>query len=259
MAGPIDARVNETAVNKTATKNSMRWFENLTTEVSEKYAGAKRKVYPGFVQLFSFMAMNPQRHIDAHKEMFNDLCKGDSAKARKKIDFYDEYLATEDMTAEFYLETVSKVFQKFELALGKMKWRGETIDPGAIRTTALLTVEGGEDDICGRGQTEAAQVLCTGLKSDQKYHYVQPGAGHYGVFSGRRWQNEIAPRFSKFIRDIAERKNVAYTPPATESQVYQGPDKWDPARMVPELGVLHDKYSDNRQQKQPGGPSVLIG
>ncbi len=257
MAGPIDTRVNETEVNRTAKKHPIAWFERLTTEVSSRYAGWHRKVYPGFVQLFSFMSMNTQRHIDAHTDMFHDLRTGKTESAKKKTDFYDEYLATEDMTAEFYLETVHKVFQTHELPRGKMKWNGETIDPRYITKTALLTVEGAKDDICGRGQTEAAQRLCSGLKPDQKYHYVQEGAGHYGTFNGARWQNGIAPRFSIFIREIAERQGIKYTPAAAESRLGEGPKQWDPAKMVPELRAIHYADNDNRQRYQPNAGRVL--
>ncbi|MCW5624547.1 MAG: polyhydroxyalkanoate depolymerase [Burkholderiales bacterium] len=194
MAGPIDCRVNPTKVNELATSKSIGWFErNLIDTVPGRFAGAGRRVYPGFVQLSSFMAMNMDRHMKAHLQMFEHLVTGDDEKSEASKKFYDEYFAVLDLAAEFYLETVQRVFQEYDLPRGELKWRGHTVNPRAIRRTALLTVEGEKDDICSLGQTLAAQDLCNGLRPFLKKHHMQAGVGHYGVFSGRRWQNQIYP------------------------------------------------------------------
>ena len=199
MAGPIDCRISPTAVNRLATSRPVEWFErNLIGIVPARYPGALRRVYPGFVQLAAFMNMNLERHIDAFRRLFADLVKGDLEKANATRSFYEEYFAVADMTAEFYLETVRLVFQEYALPLGKLRWRGRPIDPRAIRRTALLTVEGERDDICSLGQTLAAQDLCASLRQYLRTHYIQAGAGHYGVFSGRRWENHIYP----VVRDV---------------------------------------------------------
>ena len=194
MAGPIDTRVNPTKVNELATSKPLDWFErNLIATVPPRYPGSGRRVYPGFVQLGAFMAMNLGRHIKAHFELFDDLARGNHAEADATKRFYDEYFAVLDLPAEFYLETVGSIFQQHALPLGKLQWRGNPVEPRAIRKTALLTVEGEKDDICAVGQTLAAQELCTGLWPYRKRHHMQAGVGHYGVFSGRRWQNQIYP------------------------------------------------------------------
>ena len=194
MAGPIDTRVNPTKVNELATSKPLDWFErNLIATVPPRYPGSGRRVYPGFVQLGAFMAMNLGRHIKAHFELFDDLARGNHAEADATKSFYDEYFAVLDLPAEFYLETVGSIFQQHALPLGKLQWRGNPVEPRAIRKTALLTVEGEKDDICAVGQTLAAQELCTGLWPYRKRHHMQAGVGHYGVFSGRRWQNQIYP------------------------------------------------------------------
>lgn len=194
MAGPIDARVNPTKVNELATSRPLDWFErNLIATVPVRYPGAGRRVYPGFVQLAAFMAMNLGRHIKAHFELFDALAAGTREQAGATMSFYDEYFAVLDLPAEFYLETVGAVFQQHALALGKLEWRGNRVEPGAIRKTALFTVEGEKDDICAVGQTLAAQELCSGLWPYRKRHHMQAGVGHYGVFSGKRWQNQIYP------------------------------------------------------------------
>ena len=194
MAGPIDARVNPTKVNELATSKSIEWFErSLIALVPARYAGARRRVYPGFVQLAAFMSMNIDRHIKAHLQLYDDLARGDREKAAATKAFYDEYFAVLDLDADFYLETVEYVFQEFLLAKGELRWRGRAVRPKAIRRTALLTVEGERDDICSIGQTMAAQDLCSSLRPYRKKHYVQAGVGHYGVFSGRRWSNQIYP------------------------------------------------------------------
>ena len=197
MAGPIDCRISPTEVNKLAMTKGIDWFEkNLVSTVPWRFRGGGRKVYPGFMQLTAFMAMNKDRHVTAFKEYYANLADPDEEKLQKAEHtrkFYEEYFAVADLPAEFYLETVSKVFQEYALPLGELKFRGRTINPAAIRRTALLTVEGERDDICATGQTLAAQDLCSNLRPYMRTHYVQAGVGHYGVFSGRRWQNHIYP------------------------------------------------------------------
>jgi polyhydroxyalkanoate depolymerase len=194
MAGPVDTRINPTQVNELASEHPIEWFEkNMVWTVPARYRGAHRRVYPGFLQLSSFMAMNMPRHIRAHLDMYEDIVTGDDIKADMARTFYDEYFAVFDMPAEFYLETVRKVFQEHHLARGIFEWRGQKVDPSAIRKTALLTVEGERDDICAPGQTMAAHDLTPGIPPQRKRHYLQPGVGHYGVFSGKKWQREIYP------------------------------------------------------------------
>jgi polyhydroxyalkanoate depolymerase len=194
MAGPIDTRVNPTKVNELANSKPIAWFEhNLIATVPLRYPGAFRRVYPGFVQLAAFMSMNIQRHLNAHQELYQHLAKGEHEKAQVTKAFYDEYFAVLDLTAEFYLETVRLIFQEHALAAGKLAWRGERVEPRAIKRTMLLTVEGERDDICAVGQTAAAHQLCSGLRPYLKRHHMQAGVGHYGVFSGNRWTNQIYP------------------------------------------------------------------
>ncbi|MDK9695487.1 MAG: polyhydroxyalkanoate depolymerase [Siculibacillus sp.] len=194
MAGPIDTRINPTKVNELATSKPIEWFErNLIATVPGRYAGAGRRVYPGFVQLSAFMSMNIDRHVKAHVELYENLTRGEHEKAKATKDFYDEYFAVLDLAAEFYLETVRWVFQEARLPRGEMTYRGDRIDPRAIRRTALLTVEGERDDICALGQTSAAHDLTPSLKPYRKRHHMQPGVGHYGVFSGKRWEHQIYP------------------------------------------------------------------
>ena len=194
MAGPIDTRVNPTKVNELATSKPIEWFQNnLIAEVPARYPGGGRKVYPGFVQLAAFMSMNIDRHRKAHLELYENLAKGELAKAQVTKDFYDEYFAVLDLTAEFYLETVQWVFQEARLAKGELTYQGRPVNPAAIRRTALLTVEGERDDICAMGQTSAAHDLCKGLKPYMKRHHMQAGVGHYGVFSGKRWETQVYP------------------------------------------------------------------
>lgn len=200
MGGPVDVRVNPTAVNDLANSHDFKWFEeNLIHAVPFRYAGRGRRVYPGFLQLTAFMAMNSGRHHDQHRALYQHLADGDEEQARPIRDFYDEYFAVLDLTAEFYLETIDRVFQRALLAQGTLDYRGERIDCGLIRRTALLTVEGERDDICAVGQTAAAHDLCTALRPHMKQHYLQAGVGHYGVFSGRRWENQIYPQVRSFI------------------------------------------------------------
>ena len=200
MAGPIDTRVNPTKVNELAKKKSIDWFERtLTASVPLRYPGAFRRVYPGFVQLVAFMSMNIERHVKAHKELYDNLANGELEKAAVTKAFYDEYFAVLDLTAEFYLETVRLIFQEHALPLGKLEWHGQRIDPSAIRKTMLLTVEGERDDICAVGQTVAAHDLCSKLRPYLKRHHMQAGVGHYGVFSGKRWETQNYPLLKNVI------------------------------------------------------------
>ncbi|CAD5366088.1 Poly(3-hydroxybutyrate) depolymerase [Rubrivivax sp. A210] len=199
MAGPIDCRVSPTEVNKLATSKPISWFEkNLIARVPWRYRGAGRRVYPGFVQLAAFMSMNQERHRKAFGDYYHHLVDGEAEKAAVTRQFYEEYLAVADLAADFYLETVSLVFQEFALPKGELTFRGRRVDPAAVRRTALLTVEGERDDICAIGQTLAAQDILSSLRPYMRTHYVQPDVGHYGVFSGRRWQNHIYP----LVRDV---------------------------------------------------------
>lgn len=200
MGGPIDARRSPTAVNNLALKKPYSWFEqNVIHRVPPKYPGYMRQVYPGFLQHVGFVAMNPQRHLSAHWDYFNHLMEGDGESAEAHRRFYDEYNAVLDMPAEYYLDTVKTVFQDFALPQGRMHVRGELVRPQAIRAPALLTIEGELDDISGNGQTEAAHVLCLNIPRGRRSHYVAPGVGHYGIFSGRRWREMIYPRVRDFI------------------------------------------------------------
>lgn len=199
MAGPIDTRVNPTKVNEFATSHPIEWFyTSMIGVVPFRYGGAMRAVYPGFVQLLAFMGMNIQRHIKAFNDLYDNLVKGEHEKAEATRKFYDEYFAVMDLPAEFFIQTIQEVFQQHRLPRGMMRWRGRAVDPGAIRRTFLLTIEGEKDDICAVGQTLAAQDLCSGLRPYMKKHYVQTGVGHYGVFSGRRWVAQTYP----IVRDV---------------------------------------------------------
>jgi poly(3-hydroxybutyrate) depolymerase len=194
MAGPIDARVHPTKVNELAIGRPIEWFEqNLISRVPLRFRGATRRVYPGFLQLTAFMSMNAERHVKAQIDLYRALAKGDRQQAETIKAFYDEYFAVLDMTAEFYLETVQRVFQAHLLAKGELDWKGRRVHPKAIRRTALFTIEGERDDICAIGQTVAAHDLCSSLRPYRKKHYMQAGVGHYGVFSGRRWASQIYP------------------------------------------------------------------
>jgi polyhydroxyalkanoate depolymerase len=200
MAGPIDTRVNPTKVNELANSKPIEWFEqNLIARVPFRHGGAFRKVYPGFVQLAAFMSMNIERHVKAHRELYENLRLGEFEKAKATKDFYDEYFAVLDLSAEFYLETVRRIFQEHQLPTGQVLWHGQKVEPRAIRRTALLTVEGERDDICAVGQTSAAHDLCSGLRPYRKRHHMQTGVGHYGVFSGKRWEGQIYPLVKNVI------------------------------------------------------------
>jgi polyhydroxyalkanoate depolymerase len=200
MAGPIDTRVNPTKVNELATSRDIAWFEkNLIATVPYRYPGAGRRVYPGFVQLTAFMSMNMERHLKAHQDLYHYIAKGETAKAEQTRAFYDEYFAVLDLTAEFYLETVRLVFQDHALPLGLLTYENQKVEPAAIKRTMLFTVEGEKDDICAVGQTLAAHDMCTSLRPYRKRHHMQVGVGHYGVFSGRTWQNQIYPMVKNVI------------------------------------------------------------
>jgi len=200
MGGPIDTRINPTAVNKVAEQHGIDWFRtHVIAPVPFPHPGAMREVYPGFLQLSGFVSMNLDRHLDAHQQLFLHLVHGDGDSVQKHKEFYDEYLAVMDLAAEYYLQTVETVFVRHDLPNGKMTHRGKPIDPGAIRRVALLTIEGENDDISGVGQTEAAHRLCVNIPPEKKAHYLQPGVGHYGVFNGSRFRAEIAPRIADFI------------------------------------------------------------
>lgn len=204
MGGPIDARKSPTAVNNLATKRPYSWFERtLIQRVPMKYPGFMRQVYPGFLQHLGFVAMNADRHMSAHWDYYNHLVEndGDSAEAHRR--FYDEYNAVLDMPAEYYLDTIQRVFQEFHLPEGRMQVRGQRVEPGRISKTALFTIEGEHDDISGNGQTEAAHSLCTGIPAGKREHFLVPSVGHYGIFSGRRYRETIYPRMRDFIKKHA--------------------------------------------------------
>jgi poly(3-hydroxybutyrate) depolymerase len=214
MGGPIDARRSPTAVNTLAHSRGVDWFRrNCIVTVPYPHPGVGREVYPGFLQLSGFMAMNLDRHVNAHLEMFDHLVRGDGDSAEKHRDFYDEYLAVMDLCAEYYLQTVEKVFVQHLLPKGEMTHRGYPIRLPEIRRAALMTVEGENDDISGVGQTYAAQELCTGIPASRKTHYLQKGVGHYGVFNGSRFRAEIAPRIRDFISAIEQEERRAKAAP----------------------------------------------
>ena len=201
MGGPIDARRSPAAVNNLATDKSIQWFEqNVIHRVPVKYPGFGRRVYPGFLQHFGFVAMNSARHAQAHWDYFDHLIKGDGESAQSHRKFYDEYNAVLDMAAEYYLDTIQTVFQHHALPNGTWHVHGQLIEPQNIRKTALLTIEGELDDISGNGQTEAAHGLCTAIRAADREHFMVPNVGHYGIFSGRRWRESICPRIRMFIR-----------------------------------------------------------
>ena len=207
MGGPIDARVTPTEVTELAEKKPMKWFEKmLITDVPFYYPGSHRRVYPGFLQLSGFMSMNMERHVSAHMDFYNHLVAGDGEGAEQHRKFYNEYLAVMDLPAEFYLQTVDVVFQRYLLPQGKMKWKDPETEklhdvlPAKITKTALLTIEGELDDISAHGQTTAAHDICTGIPDNMQYHHFQLDVGHYGIFNGRRWREQIMPRIRHFMR-----------------------------------------------------------
>ncbi|MEM8795299.1 MAG: polyhydroxyalkanoate depolymerase, partial [Pseudomonadota bacterium] len=200
MGGPIDTRINPTAVNDLAASHDLEWFQNnVIMRVPFPHPGVGRTVYPGFLQLSGFMSMNLDRHVTAHRQYYNHLVQGDGDSAEKHREFYDEYLAVMDLTSEFYLQTVDTVFIRHALPTRDMRHRGKRVDTSKIKRVALFTVEGEKDDISGVGQTEAAHTLCDNLPDDMKDHYVQPSVGHYGVFNGSRFLAGIRPRISDFV------------------------------------------------------------
>jgi poly(3-hydroxybutyrate) depolymerase len=204
MGGPIDPRKSPTAVNDLATEKPFSWFENTVIyAVPGNYPGFGRKVYPGFLQHAGFIAMNPGRHAQSHREFYQQLVRGDDDSAEAHRKFYDEYNAVLDMPAEYYLETIKTVFQEFRLPKGTWEVGGQLVRPQDIETVALFTIEGELDDISGAGQTQAAHELCTGIPADKQQHFTAPKCGHYGIFSGRRWREIICPMIGEFIRKNA--------------------------------------------------------
>ena len=220
MGGPIDARKSPTSVNNLATNKSFEWFENnVIYRVPANFPGAGRRVYPGFLQYTGFVAMNPDRHANSYYDYFKDLIKGDDASTEAHRKFYDEYNAVLDMDADYYLETIQTVFQDFKLVNGTWDVKGidgrvERVRPQDIKGTALLTVEGELDDISGSGQTRAAQDLCSGVPASERQHLEVEGAGHYGIFSGRRWRDIVYPQVVKFIQGHAPKAKVAAAKPS---------------------------------------------
>jgi poly(3-hydroxybutyrate) depolymerase len=201
MGGPIDTRAHPTEVNRFAMSHSLDWFERtVITTVPARYRGAFRRVYPGFLQLAGFLSMNLDRHVSAHWSMFHNLVKGDGESAAATRAFYEEYTSVMDLPADFYLQTIKRVFHDHDLPLGHFRVRGDLVVPAAIERTALMTVEGEKDDVCAAGQTVAAHNLCVGIPPAKKTHHLQPKVGHYGVFHGRRWQTETYPKVRAFIR-----------------------------------------------------------
>jgi polyhydroxyalkanoate depolymerase len=201
IAGPIDARVNPSEVNRFACAHPIEWFErNVIDTVPPGHAGAGRRVYPGFLQAGGFVALNPERHTTALRQMFFDIAAGDDPRAARTRAFYEEYFAVLDVTAEFYLDTLLRIFQRHDLARGRFEWHARRVDPAALVDVALLTVEGENDDISSPGQTVAAHALCTGIAAEGHHHHLEPNAGHYGVFSGRRWEHNVYPVIRETIR-----------------------------------------------------------
>jgi poly(3-hydroxybutyrate) depolymerase len=204
MGGPIDPRKSPTAVNDLAVEKPFSWFENTVIySVPGNYPGFGRKVYPGFLQHAGFIAMNPGRHAQSHREFYQHLVRGDDDSAESHRQFYDEYNAVLDMPAEYYLDTIKTVFQEFRLPAGTWEVGGQLVRPQDIKTVALFTVEGELDDISGAGQTQAAHDLCSSIPENMKRDFVAPKAGHYGIFSGRRWRETICPKIGEFIREFS--------------------------------------------------------
>ena len=212
MGSPIDARQSPTVPNLLAEERPFSWFQsNMIHTVPGPYPGMLRRVYPGFVQLSSFMNMNWENHVNAHWRFFNHLVEGDGDSADKHRGFYDEYLSVLDMSEEFYLQTIERIFQEHHLARGRFKHRDRLVVPAKIKDVALMTVEGEKDDISGIGQTQAAHTLCKNIPQDMQFDYIQPGVGHYGVFNGSRFRNEIVPRVSEFIQTHNKRRKFSKT------------------------------------------------
>ncbi|MFZ1110436.1 MAG: polyhydroxyalkanoate depolymerase [Rhodomicrobium sp.] len=238
---PIDTRVSPTAVNKLAEEKGTNWFRNsVITSVPWPNRGHGRLVYPGFLQLTGFMAMNLDRHMNAHKELFVNLVRGDGDSVEKHKEFYDEYLAVMDLAAEYYLQTIDQVFVKHQLPKGEMRHRGALVDLTAINRVSLMTIEGEKDDITGKGQTEAAIHLCKGVPRWRKQHYIQPGVGHYGIFNGSRYRKEVVPRIVDFIADHDVRgSNLHYLMHrlAGEKDIAQAPEPLPPVKAVETAAV----------------------
>ncbi len=232
--GPIDTRLSPTAVNRMAVERGTDWLrKNVLTNVPWPHQGAGRHVYPGFLQLTGFMSMNFDRHATAHKELFMHLVRGDGDSAEKHRAFYDEYLAVMDLTAEFYLDTIETVFVRHALPRGEMTHRGRRVNPGAIRRTALMTIEGEKDDITGLGQCRAAHGLCAGLASERKLHVECSGVGHYGIFNGSRFRNEIVPAVAQFMRTFDPRSElIPARSPSARAAVVPAVAGYDPASVA---------------------------
>jgi len=236
MGGPIDSRVSKTKVTELAETRPLSWFENnVISNVPFYYPGAARRVYPGFIQLGGFMSMNLDKHIGSHIEFYQHLISGDGESADTHRKFYNEYLSVMDISAEFYLQTVEIVFQRHLLPKGEMKWRNPEndkllpVDPKAIKSTALLTIEGELDDISAHGQTAAAHDLCENLPATKQFHHFQMDVGHYGIFNGRRWREHIMPRIRHFIREFD--KNADPVPAADLKHIPdKAPEKWDKSK-----------------------------
>jgi poly(3-hydroxybutyrate) depolymerase len=226
MGGPLDACAAPTSVTKFAESRDIEWFaRNLIARVPHRYAGKGRLVYPGQLQLSNFMAMNPELHGRSHWDMYSHLVEGDTARADKIREFYDEYFAVADLSGEFYLDTVKRVFMDRELARGVMQYKGTTLDAAAITDTSLLTIEGGRDDISAPGQTTAVHDWCVNLPAGQQFSHLQAEVGHYGIFNGKHWAGTIAPTVTGFIRRTAEEKGWIYEPPAgvaLQPKLWQG-------------------------------------
>lgn len=257
MGGPIDTRVSKTAVTELAETRPLSWFENsVINRVPFYYRGAHRRVYPGFIQLTGFMSMNLDRHVGSHMQFYQHLIQGDGSSAESHRKFYNEYLAVMDITAEFYLQTVETVFQKHDLPLGNMIWTdpatGEKhkIDPAALKTTAILTVEGELDDISAHGQTTAAHILAVNLPAAKQSHHFQEGVGHYGIFNGRRWRELIMPRIRNFIRTHDDGPLAAL--PASDLQKVpdMAPEQWDAKKHSVEA-VLKRKKAAGTDKNNP--------
>ncbi|NMN57922.1 poly(3-hydroxybutyrate) depolymerase [Xanthobacter sp. SG618] len=247
MGGPIDTREAPTAVNTLAQDRGIEWFRrNVITTVPWPHPGALREVYPGFLQLNGFMSMNLDRHLQAHWDLFRHLVQGDGDSAEKHRDFYDEYLAVMDLTADFYLETVENVFITHALPKGEIMHHSQVVKPDAIHRVALMTVEGEKDDISGIGQTKAAHKLCPRIPEDMRAHWEQPGVGHYGVFNGSRFRSEIAPRISDFILSQEFRKDGRARPmPDRPAPVAAGEEEPDVFALNKNVTALYPRIAPN--------------
>ncbi len=263
--GPIDTRVNPTAVNRLAERRGVEWFRNnVITTVPWPNAGYGRQVYPGFLQLSGFMTMNLDRHVSAHKDMFFHLVRGDGDSAEKHREFYDEYLAVMDLTAEFFLQTVDTVFVRHMMARGLMTHRGRKVDLGAIRHVALLTIEGEKDDITGVGQCRAALELCSGIPAQRKAHFECPKVGHYGIFNGSRFRRQIAPRIAEFARTHDPRGAASLpislsTERAFLAAPYAGSLSAEPSSLAFTFNAANDEQPDPIETKVKSNGLEAIG